>query len=52
MRRSQMKVLRSLERATMYVVEIVVKKAIMLDAAANLKIQTGKSIPKGLRSQS
>jgi hypothetical protein len=38
MRQSQMKVLRSLERATMYVVEIVVKKAIMLEAAANLKI--------------
>jgi hypothetical protein len=45
-------VLRSLERAMMYVVEIVVKKAIMLEAAANLKIQTGRSIPRGLGSRS
>jgi hypothetical protein len=45
-----MKVLRSLERATMYVVEIVVKKAIMPEAAANLKIQIGRSIPRGLGS--
>jgi hypothetical protein len=50
MRQRQMKVLRSLERATMYVVEIVVKKVIMLEAAANLKIQT--SIPRGLRNRS
>jgi len=41
-------VLRSLERATMYVVEIVVKKAIMLEAVYNLKIQTRRSIPRGL----
>jgi hypothetical protein len=52
MRRNQMKVLRSLERATMYVVEIVVKKVIMLEAAVNLKIQTGRSTPKGLESRS
>jgi hypothetical protein len=52
MRRSQMKMLRSLERATMYVVKIVVKKVIMLKAAANLKIKTKRSIPKGLGSRS
>jgi hypothetical protein len=52
MRQSQMKVLRSLERATVYVVEIVVKEAIMLEAAANLKVQTGRSIPRGLGNRS
>jgi len=36
----------------MYVVEIVVKNAIMLEAAANLKIKTGRSIPRGLGSRS
>jgi hypothetical protein len=47
-----MKVLRSLERATVYFMEIEVKKAIMLKAAANLKIQTRRSIPRGLGNRS
>jgi hypothetical protein len=33
-------------------VKIVVNNAIMLEAAANLKIQTGRSIPRGLGNRS
>jgi hypothetical protein len=47
MRVTQMKVLGSLERGTMYAVETVVKRAIMLGVFGNQKIQIGRSIPKG-----
>jgi hypothetical protein len=46
MRQFQMKVQGSLERGMMYVVGIVVKKAIMPKVANNLKIQTEISVPK------
>jgi hypothetical protein len=49
MRWSQMKVLKSLERATMYVVKIVVKKAIMLEAVAKPENPNTKKYPKRVR---
>jgi hypothetical protein len=48
MRQFQMKVHGSLERGMMYVVRIVVKKTIMPEVANNLKIQTERSISKGI----
>jgi hypothetical protein len=48
MRQFEMKVHGSLERGMMYFVGIVVKKAIMPEVANNLKIQTERSISKGI----
>jgi len=48
MRQFQMKVQGSFERDMMYVVGIVVNNAIMPEVANNLKIQTKRSIPKGI----
>lgn len=47
-----MKVLGSLERGMTYIVETVVKRATMLEVAANQKIKIGRSIPKGYGSRS